>query len=247
VGLFQSDPETAEWVNEVLTRLQSLTLLDDSSNPQLGLLNLYRTFLSRLSSQEIAALGSALSSLARLNLTEVFEQEKNLFSSAIHWLKGLSKLKTSDANEIRSILDRTLGQDESEKSGLDQIWDWLVRNLSGHDPQVLKLTFEGLKKFRLKLTERDRNWIREFATANGFQEAYRLLKDSSFESFGSLLKEIKLLSQKGIIREGTSLLSRIENERMQELALTLYNFDQSGELVEILDLGTQFVEKGEKK
>ena len=182
------------------------------------ILSLYRSFLTRLSNQELSYFSSALSSLARLNLAQVFESDKTLFKGAAQWLQSLSKLKTSEAQEIQSVLNQTLGQDTTGESGFDQIWVWVTRHCSEMDSKVLKMALSSLKNSRLNFTEKDRIWIQDFATQNGFQQAYDLLKDSSFKSFVSLLKEIRLLSQKGVIREGMSLLSRIDNERMQEVA-----------------------------
>jgi len=257
VSLFQSDPETAEWVNEVLMRTQSLYVLDQLNASGKGLLGHYQSLLARLNPQEMSSLGSALDFASQLGFFKRTEADKPAFPGLMAVLqnpdgietalKGFSAFDRLDIQSLRRAMDLALGEDEAGVRGFDEGWDWLTRNVGVQDSKGLTKTLKALASLQFNLSLEDQEWIKDFAQKGGVEALLPLLKPLTQESWASLVGEMKTLSHRKVIQQGMTLLSRIKNERMQEIARVFQLWDHSGEFEECLGIPLLIFKKGEKK
>lgn len=257
VSLFQSDPEVAEWVNEVLVHIQSIYVLDDNS-PQPGIFGFYHSFLRRLGSDEISKMGTVLGPLSELGLFSESEEGDPVYPGFISlalngdWVarsfRALGELDKAQAEMIRTKMNALFEQSPSGEKGADLVFDYFSSLAQKVQPEILSRVLRKAVQMEWGLETSELDWALGFFNRGGFLEFRGLLKGKN--TGGPLLEaigELRVLSQKKVIEDGMRLLAQIQNERMREVALTVLKMDQSGELTAFLDSAQLMFSKGEKK
>lgn len=244
LGLFQSDPEVAEWVNEVLVNLQSIYLLDESTG--MSLFEFYRTVVKHLSASELQFFSNALGEISELSLFNVSEEEKGLFPGVLSYLmnpreltqilRGLSALSVSHTKLLQKLLFDVFGQNELGETGTQVLLDWIqphAKLLVSLYSWFLEADFSLLGS----LSRIEKKWLLEFIQEGGLDRVKEL---------PSVISELRALTDKKVISQGMSLLSRMQDERMREIAKTIYHWDLTGELKAFFEMSEITFHKGEK-
>jgi len=249
VSLFQSDLEVAEWVNEVLINIQSIYALDE-------LFNFYHSFVRKMGAPELSKLGNSLSILSELSLFKESEEgvpvfpgftslllNGNVISKGIRGFAGLSPVQ---ARVLQEKAIELLGEDLEGQKGSDLVFGFLTRFSEREKPQVVARFVQNLLKTDWGLTDSESQWAISFSKNNGFSKLHELLKMRKPQvSLLDLIRELRVLSEKKVIDEGMRLLARIQNERMNEIALAVLEMDRSGEFLAILESAQIILKKGE--
>lgn len=249
VSLFQSDLEVAEWVNEVLVNVQSIYALDE-------VFSFYHSFIKKFAAPDISKLGNSLSIFSELSLFNESEEGVPAFpgfqslllngNQIARGLRGFAGLSTLQARLLQEKVNAVLGEDLSGQNGADVLFGFLTKLVQRESPARISTLVQSLFKTEWRITDSESQWAINFSKNNGFSELRDLLKmRKSHISFLELIKEFRLLSEKKVIDEGMHLLARIQNERMQEIAIMVLEMDRSGELLSILDSAQMIFKKGE--
>lgn len=244
LGLFQSDPEVAEWVNEVLLNIESIYLLDKSEG--VSVFEFYRLVLKHLTQSNVNLFSIALSDCSEMGLFQVSEEGKGSFPGILSIIKsaneltqmirGLSGLNSIQVKFFQKTLLEVFGENQNGEKGLEVLYRWL----QPHDEFVKAVFEEDWSKSISKedfLHEAERKWLLDFVREGGLEQ---------LKSLPPLMTELKTLSEKKVIAQGMSLLSRMQNERIKEISQVFYHWDVSGELKSFFELSDKVLNKGEK-
>lgn len=257
VNLFQSDPEVAEWVNEVLMNIQSIYLLDEGTT-QHSVFGVYHSFLRHMRSSEISQVSHFLTAISELNLfsenedgTAVFPGFYSLIKKTDWVAKGLQALGSLSKVQAKMLAEKVVGvfgENLDGEKGSDLFFGYASRLADSTQPEELSGFIERVVGIEWSFSDSEALWLLDFSKRGGFFDLRDLLKDKKVSfSRDKAIRELRSLSEKKIIHEGMRLLTRIQNERMKEIALTLLEMDQSGELISVFDSLRLLFVKGEEK
>lgn len=255
VSLFQSDMEVAEWVNEVLIHVQSIYELDESDSDS-TLFGFYHLFLTRVPSAELSTWGELLSRLSDLSLFSTSEEGTPVFPgfysilkngpNLTKWLRGLAGLSKVQVRMLQEKVSEVLGENLDGELGADQVFSYLLKLSQRMEPQQVSHFIDQLSEIHWNLKDAEAQWIVDFSKLGGFRILKKLIGPENRRlPILEIIDELQTLSKKRVIDEGMRLLTRIQNERMKEIALVVLEMDNSEELLSMLDLIRNFFQKGE--
>lgn len=247
LGLFQSDEEVANWVNEVLIHLESIQKLDVITPSGTSIFRFYLSILRQLNPEEILHLGDALSLVSSIELLSESEEQGWKFPGLIGWVKhgtalgqllrGLAGLNPQQERLASVQLESFFGKKDREEKGSSLVVYWL-KKAAKRLPALIECEINPVTDLKL-LSLQEREWLEKFSKKGGLDELAQLVKPSK-----SVLIEIRQLSQKGVVDRGLRFLGQIENERMREISRVFLDWDRSGEFESVLNL-VSFFKKGE--
>ena len=264
VGLFQSDPEVAEWVNQILVDLESVELLDQKSEGLGSVFEFYHDILQTQGKSEVNLFSDFLTGLSTLELFESKEEGKAVYPGILSivqsgdgiaaFLQSLSGLNQPQQKLLSHKFFEAFGYDQNSQNGIETHLAWLVSFLSKAELSAKKALFDffGKRGWSLIPAEEilevpEREWLIGFSKKGGIDSLLNLVKDQNNPlPLSALVENLKQLSKKKVLEQGFRLLSQMENERMREIARVLLKMDRSGELMNLLDVFEQFLNEGEK-
>ncbi|NBV51691.1 hypothetical protein EBR78_10820, partial [bacterium] len=245
VTLFQSSPEVAEWVGEVLSLLPTVLELDTGNRNHPSLFQWYLRCLGRLTPPSRKALSNALTQISQLGLLSVIPE--HLPELMTQGLQVIAKLDLNALKKFQNSLGQILLKEEEGITGVGR-WMELVR---GASQNVKSDSLEGwvnaISKVAFSLSSVEHAWLFQFVKQGGLKQSVTLLENlSNRVSLEPLVHELIQLSQQAAIQQGFRLLSNIQNERLRELALVVLKWDRSGELLAAFQSIQLFFNTGEK-
>lgn len=265
VGLFQSDPEAAEWVNQVLSKLSIIELVDQGEKGKPTLFDLYHAVLRNLNKQQIDGFGEAISRFTVLGLLKVNDSAESVYpgivsilqngDGLVQFIASLSELSDAQQNYLSVLFRNVLGANLENQYGFELHLKWISSffEKSKLDAAKSLLDWVGTTGWNVippeeALTEPERKWLIQFNDQGGVESLQSLLSSSANPPpVRELVEEVLKLSDRRVLDEGLRLLGKIENERMKEISMVLINLDRSGELKSILNLINLILKQGEAK
>jgi len=243
-SLYPQNPECAQLLDSILQNLHVIYELDRHLPNQMSLLEVYHRIVSHSRPQDLKALSSLLSFFQKTKLFEItLEGESSPALSAVlsesetvgsvltslasltnrqqtQLLQGLSSMIGSNQEELDELFQFLTGAISDNLTGISQLYDWVHSN-----PSLFLLRPE------------ERTWLKRVTDSKLFLEAYpstaRLFNSSKLED---VLSEIETLQAQGELESAFKILGNFQSDRMQRLALALWNWEKSGELKAFISL-----------
>lgn len=180
-----------------------------------------------------------------LRASELFQLEhQNLFPEMLkvlrnpnHLSQGLWALSQFSSSDYE-IFSQKLPWKDWEKNGA------LLKRLAQTAPRefdlgLSKVLEENFSLFPTEntLTEAERDWLLSFSQSSRFSTLGNLLKKhASRQNVKDLVRDLKALSAKGEWAKILDYFSRIQNERLYQLASLLSEMEKNGEWLALLNL-----------
>lgn len=264
VGLFQSDPEVAEWVNQVLVSLESVELLDQKTEGSVSLFEFYHLILQTIGKTEVKLFSDFLSGLYRLEIFSSKEDGTAVYPGVLSivqsgdgvgvFLKSISGLNLAQQKLLSQKFFEAFGCDHELQNGVEAHLAWLASFLIKNELPGKKALFDFLGKRGWSLIPSqeiletpEREWAIDFTKKGGLESLVTLLKDQENPvPVSALIENLKQLSKKKVFEQGFQLLGQMENERVREVSRVLLKMDRSGELLNLFEVIETFSYEGEK-
>lgn len=237
-SLYPNNPETAELLDKILQSIQVVADLAQPDSSQVSLLELYHSFLSQSRLQDLTAISRLFGFLGNSGILELTNDPKSestillsLFTeedfSKLLFLMG--RANVDQQNALNKIFDFLTGKNEDDVKNLNSFLKEVILGDTDSITSLIMLTQQ--EKDFFKLSDDEKSWVYQLLNSNSFNDLYRVLvTQNSSKNLNQLISELETLSTNKDLEGMIKVLGNMKSERMQRLALALWDWEKSGEL-----------------
>lgn len=237
-SLYPNNPECAELLDSILSNLQIIYDLDKHEPNKISLLEAYHVLLNNSRNKDLPGLSAIFNFVESTHLFQ-FENNQALFPNLLkavqdsnanaNFLTGLSfaneQQQTVLLNSVHSVFGDTSQETEELLSFMHDV-------LLPQASTIASLhSFFQEHPLNFSLSHQELNWIKRFIDHESFIPTYEAVQQTLTGSqLNKVTDELEQLHNLGELQNALKVLGNIESERMQRLALVLWDWDRSNEL-----------------
>lgn len=237
-SLYPKNPECAELLDLILVNLQVIHDLDNHSLGHMSLLEVYHKLLTNSRHRDLTGLSAIFTFLETTGMLEngspnaKFPSILGLLSDAesiAALIQALAATSSEQQTLLLHAMNSVFGSSQTDfKEFLSFSKEAIIPNLSA--VISIKALLEN-HSTNLSLTPEESAWLKRVIESEAFQATYQVLvRILASQDMNALINELEKLELEGELENGFKVLSNIQSDRMQRLALTFWEWEKSREL-----------------
>jgi hypothetical protein len=237
-SLYPNNPAAQELLDSLLQNAEVIYDLDRHLPGKISLLEFYHSILSNSRMIDIKGFTAIFKFLKSTQLLEVTDS-KPKYPSLLKALdqsklltQTLKALANSNANQEEAVLKVFRNFSGDRDSDLNELFSFFRGNLLA-DTQTLQSVLKLLQteNWNFALSDVEKKWLFKLIHSELFFDLYHALVDlNDSEQISQLASELEILQQDGELENIFKVLGNMKSDRLQRLALVLWEWEKSQEL-----------------
>jgi hypothetical protein len=237
-SLYPNNPSAQDLLDSLLQNLEVIHDLDRHLPEQISLLEFYHSILSNSRTRDIKGFTALFKFLHSTQLFDV-KDSKGKYPSVIQaftqeekltqLVEALAKCNPSQEEAILKVFHSLIGNRDTD---ITDLFSFLKGTLLA-DTQALKsaLSLIQNKNWNVTLSREENEWLFRFINSDLFFDLHHALVEiNDSQQVFQLAAELETLQQDGELENIFKVLGNMKSDRIQRLALVLWEWEKSHEL-----------------